>query len=664
MRLRLLLLLSLCLPPSWVAAQWIPLGPEGGDVRSLAYDPRNPHRIYLGTSAGQLYLSDDSGASWTRFARLGDGNDYVLDNIAVDPTDSNVIYVAAWSVENNHGDLFRTRNRGRTWQTLPPLGGKSIRALALAPSDPKIVVVGTLDGVFRSWDGGETWDRISPAGHREIKNIESIAVDPRRPEVIYAGTWHLPWKTTDGGRTWSSIKRGIIDDSDVFSIIIDPANPQTVYASACSGIYKSESGGEEFRKIQGIPSSARRTRVLQQDPLNPLIVYAGTTEGLWKTSDGGRIWSRITAANVIVNDVLVDPRQPSRVLIATDRSGVLASNDAGQHFFASNRGFSHRKVTALLADRRHSGTLYAGVVNDKEFGGIFLTRDWGASWQQLNTGLRGHDVFTLAQADDGVILAGTNRGIFAYSAAEDSWRGMNLVLREKSVPARTLWVKGKKQVITRTEWNKSELKARVAQLATAPSRWYAATSEGLFLSLDQGRSWTGGPVLGKQNFVALDVANAGQHVLAATRDAIFGSRDGGNNWVQAHLPDYVTVIQCAALAPRALWITSREGAFFSKDDGTTWEHIVVGVPGRNLTCINYDSEGKRLLGITTTNEVFESRDDGASWVRTAEPGWMIRGLSIAGKRLLAITAFDGVVAQPTAEAQAERRASPAGGTMN
>ena len=129
------------------------------------------------------------------------------------------------------------------------------------------------------------WQRISPEGHADIKNIESLAVDAQNPDVIYAGTFHLPWKTMDGGRTWQHMKQGIVDDSDVFSIIIDYSNNSNIYLSACSGIYKSESAGAQFSKVQGMPFSARRTRMLHQDPSNPSVVYAGTTEGLWKTAD-------------------------------------------------------------------------------------------------------------------------------------------------------------------------------------------------------------------------------------------------------------------------------------------------------------------------------------------------------------------------------------------
>ena len=212
-----------------------------------------------------------------------------------------------------------------------------------APSDAKVLLAGTLEGVYRSEDSGVTWNEISPPGSREIHEVESLAVDPGDVNVIYAGTWHLPWKTDDGGKSWNNIKQGIIDDSDVFSIILDPLKPKTVFLSACSGIYKSESAGARFRKIEGIPSTARRTRVLKQDPANREIVYAGTTEGLYKTLDGGKTFKLLTDDDVIVNDVFVDPRDSNHVLLATDRGGVMTSTDGGATFALSNEGFQNAR---------------------------------------------------------------------------------------------------------------------------------------------------------------------------------------------------------------------------------------------------------------------------------------------------------------------------------
>jgi photosystem II stability/assembly factor-like uncharacterized protein len=658
-RLVLCLLLPLSLPawPQTARPAWTVLGPEGGDARSLALDPRDPSRVYLGTSAGQLYVSQDAGAHWNRLAYLGGRNDYVLDHVIVDPADSSHIYVAAWSIEDNSaGDLFVTRDGGKTWNTLPALHGKSIRSFAMAASDPKILVAGTLDGVFRSRDAGQTWERISPANHAEIKNIESLAVDPGNPDVIYAGTWHLPWKTDDGGRNWHSIKNGVIDDSDVFSIIVDPVDTRIVYASACSGIYKSESAGELFHKVQGMPFSARRTRVLRQDPSNSLIVYAGTTEGLWKSTDAGATWGRITPPNVIVNDVSVDPVNPARLLLATDRGGILASNDSGQSFTPSNSGFSHRQVASVVTGRGDPATLYAGVVNDKEFGGVFVSHDGGAHWQQMNAGLSGDDIFSLAQAESGELLAGTNRGVLLYDPKTARWQPANLVLNEKiTTIARRVPKSKKPKLIEKREVVRGEIRGRVTQVAVTPREWLAATAMGLFVSLDQGRSWHGGPVIGQQDFFS--VAATGDEVAAATPSGVSLSHDGGKTWTVASVPSYVTRIFGVTLAPNRLWIMTREGAFYSPDSGQTWSHIIVGIPGMQAVSIHYDAAAERTLAVASNGEVFASRDDGATWTRAADAGWPLRSVRIAGNRLLGITPFSGIVASPVASAEQSPPAS-------
>jgi photosystem II stability/assembly factor-like uncharacterized protein len=644
------ILLSVACVAQTAAPHWVLLGPEGGDARSLAYDQHDPSRLLLGTSAGELYLSTDGGAQWSRFAHLGAANDYVLDNVAIDPRNSNTIYVAAWSVETVGGDLFRSRDGGRTWQALPGMRGKSIRALSLAPSNPDVIVVGALDGVFRSRDAGQNWERISPPNHAEIKNIESIAIDPRDPSVIYAGTWHLPWKTEDGGANWHSIKEGIIDDSDVFSIIIDPTNRKIIYLSACSGIYKSYDAGATFRKIQGIPDTARRTRVLQLDPSNSLVVYAGTTEGLFKTVDAGYTWRRVGPENSIINDVLIDPRRPARVLLATDRGGVLASDDGGKTSMSSNRGFSHRQVSSVIAS---GDTIYAGVVNDKEFGGVFVSRDAGAHWEQMNAGLSGEDIFTLAFGEAGSLLAGTNRGIFLYDPATSKWHPSNLVLTEKTVMAPEM-VNKKKKYVTRREFVKSQLRGPVMRIATTPQRWIAATPSGLYVSLDGGASWHGGALLAESNFI--DVSALGEHVAAATPDALLLSTNGGTVWSIAKLPKYVSRLSGAALEPDRIWITTREGAFFSTDAGETWEHVIVGMPAMQVVSIAYDAANSRALGVASNGEIYSSAN-GKEWTRAGEPGRALRSVSVAGNRIYGITQFSGIVA--AGSAATERAATPA-----
>ncbi len=633
------------------AGQWTSLGPDGGDVRSLNFDPKNPDRIYLGTSTGSLFLSNDGGHNWTRLAHLG-GDDNVLDHITIDPQNPKHIYVSAWSVENQQsGDVYRSHDGGNNWEALPGMHGKSVRALAMSASDSSVLVVGALDGVYRTKNGGNSWERISPASLAEVKNIESIAVDPRNPDVVYAGTWHLAWKTANGGASWQHINKGMIDDSDVFSVIVDATDSSVVYASACSGIYKSESAGDLFHKLQGIPFSARRTRVLKQDPNSPGTVYAGTTEGLWKTTDGGKTWKHATNSEIVVNDVLIDPRNSNRVLLATDRSGVLASDNGAQTFTASNHGYTHRYVSSILADQNDPNAILVGVVNDREWGGVFSTRDGGQSWQQKSAGLGGRDVFALQQTANGGLIAGTNKGMFLLDRSASQWRPINNIVNEKVAARVVKGKKGAKASKTPAVVVRSVLDARVSDIEVTPRRWLAATSAGLLSSSDQGKSWTGGPVLGKTDFVAVE--SEGELVVAATRTNVLYSTNSGTTWQQAPLSSYITSIHGVTLTPNGeILIASREGAFRSSDSGSTWEHVVNGIPDKNISSIAYDQGRKRLLATSTnTGVVFESKDNGRTWHRGPDSGYPLRRISVVRGRFVGATPFDGVIVQPENEAE-------------
>jgi GTP cyclohydrolase II len=176
-----------------------------------------------------------------------------------------------------------------------------------------------------------------------------------------------------------------------------------------------------------------------QDPENLQVVYAGTTEGLYKTVNGGKTFTLMTGSDVIINDVYVDPGDSNRVLLATDRGGVLTSNDAGVSFTPSNQGISERKIAALLVDDHNDSgdapaVLYAGIVNDKQFGGVFRSVDNGAHWEQLGAGLDGRDVFALAETKDGAIVAGTSHGIFVLGSAADPPAAAGNLARVPPVP--------------------------------------------------------------------------------------------------------------------------------------------------------------------------------------------------------------------------------------
>jgi photosystem II stability/assembly factor-like uncharacterized protein len=630
------------------AVTWFPLGPYGGDARSFATDSHDPKHIYLGTATGWLYESRNGGKSWSRLSQIEKRNDLVVKQILTDPRNSQQLLVGAYSLDRTDGGLFLSSDGGRTWTTQPDMRGQSVRALARSTSNPDILVAGTLEGVFRSVDAAKHWSLISPRGSTEIHEIESLAVDPTNPQVIYAGTWHLPWKTTEGGAHWKNIKEGIIEDSDVFSILVDPAQPQIVYASACSGIYKSTDGAAEFKKVQGIPSAARRTRKLAQDPQHPQTVYAGTTEGLYRTLDGGVHWDRLTGPDVIVNDVYVDPADSGHILLATDRGGVLSSNDFAASFVASNTGFSARQVTAFAVDPRKPANVYVGVVNDKETGGVFQSLNGGVSWRQDSDGLGGRDVFSLGLTPDGVLLAGTNHGIFRL--ADDFWVDSSAPMAPR---------KGSRAAVQRAAMQKSAVQKTAATRPGAPvdriddvvyaltqnkAMLFAGTSQGLLRGNLDGTQWE--PVrslaLPEVRYIAMQRLT----VLVAGLKQMALSLDAGEHWTPVGLPGGLTQVSAIAVDDqKTLWVGGREGVFFSPDNGANWK------PLRDLAInqvdgIYFDPAGDRLLMTCADTGVVFSVSAIEHKVNYWDSGWKLRFARSMGDYLLGVTLYDGVVVQP------------------
>jgi photosystem II stability/assembly factor-like uncharacterized protein len=642
------------------AANWLPFGPDGGDARSFAVDPHDRAHLYLGTLTGWIYESRNGGAEWKRLAWVGKRNDLALDSIVVDNSNSKRILVGAWVLGSPAGGLYISNDGGVNWESDADMRGQSIRALEAAPSDPKILVAGTLKGVYRSTDGGEHWQLISPEGSQEIHEVESIAIDPANPQIIYAGTWHLPWKTTDGGANWTSIKQGVIEDSDVFSILVDPKDPNVVYASACSGIYKSQNGGEKFQKVQGIPSTARRTRVLMQDPQNLNIVFAGTTEGLYRTGDSGGAWQRTTGPEVIVNDVYVDPANTNRILLATDRGGVLASNDGGYSFLPSNNGFSARQITSYIADAAHPATIYVGVVNDKAWGGVFVSDNGGLSWSQKSGGLNGQDVFSLGQASDGTVLAGTGHGI--YRLEGELWSRVNNVSfgeHQSSQPVSPP-VAEKKVVHAAKSTGKARggaakkrpeaasayaFDANVNAIARDGDMLYAATSAGMLRSVTAGESWK--LVAGLEHQDWSFVSTARSWVVAATLKSAMLSPDGGQRWEAVKLP--TTLEQLAAVAvddAGGVWVGGRDGIFVSEDRGATWQSLK-NLSIRDVNSLFYDVSSQRMLiTANSKNTIAFAVHLPDRTVNYWNSGWNLRLVRPVGDHLVGATLFDGIVVQP------------------
>ncbi|MGH9366277.1 MAG: hypothetical protein ACRD3M_01225 [Thermoanaerobaculia bacterium] len=314
------------------------------------------------------------GDAWTSNLSL----DSALLPLAADPRDSLAVYAGASS------NLYKTLDGGTTWGIVGSLpAGSPVFSLAIDPTGQRVYAgsQGVAD-VFRSVDGGSTWEALSFGGSLGAYP-RSLAVDPSNAGIVYAGLARdgLPGgsllKSTDSGATWTATIAGLPTAGGgpaVLAIVIDPQTPSVLYAGLDrSGVYKSVNGGIRW-EAAGLPSHT--VNGLAVDPTATSTLYAATAAGMFKTTDGASSWRESSSG-------LRDPG-----------GSVLA-------------------MQAVAIDPIHPQTLYAGAA---QMGGVYRSLDGGATWGPWNEGLTDPRVLSLAIDSTGTQLhAGTRAGVFDRS---------------------------------------------------------------------------------------------------------------------------------------------------------------------------------------------------------------------------------------------------------
>ena len=632
--------------------RWEVTGPFGGDVRTMVAAPDNPNLLILGTSDGQLFRSTDGAATWRRIKPGIGKRGLSIDNLVIDPHNSQILYAGAWAVAdgmNNEMGVFKSEDGGDTWKLLPDTKGLYILSLDIAPADSNILFAGAKTGLFRSANAGQTWEKIDTSAYPEIHNINSVACDPTNPQIIYAGTHHLAWKTLDDGKTWKLVQKGVVDDSDIMGITVDDHNAKLVYINACSGIYRSDSAGEKFIKVPGIPFSARRTYALLPHPTDPKIVFAGTSEGLWRTKDGGKRWMLLTPKTTVIRAIVIHPDKPKRLYIASDDSGVQVSDNLGDDFTDANNGFIHRHILAFLTDASERGRVLASVYHDGSLGSIFASNDGGETWEASSKGLATRDVFSLHQSieNPAVIYAGTNAGVYRSNDKGATWAyvGKETIKPPTKKPTRTrrgrhaeLLVPanndsatvasstsiGRYQTVavqkSSTRKNTKAAKPEAKPKADATQKSKRPVKKPVEEPLEPaGLSLFD---LNKQVDGIGEIIDAeGQRVLfAAASDGLYRTIDEKQGWEKVSISGYegrVFVIATHKGTPGRIYIGTQQGIFVSKDFGFTWENLRLEKNGNDpaVKAIAQATNDPDNMLIGTNQFVYRSTNGGRSWVK-------------------------------------------------
>jgi photosystem II stability/assembly factor-like uncharacterized protein len=483
---KLLILLSVLLSATPLAAQWRRAGLYGADVRALIVDPARPDTLYVGTSGGEVYVSTDGAKSWTN-PRYGiPFPNYIVDNLVLDR--EGVLWAASWGLWGG-GVIAVSSDSGRTWERRDAgLEDFSVRAIAVDPNDANFVVVGGLTGVYRSRNAGRTWTKIS-----DQINVESLAIDPRSQDRIFVGTWRQGWRTDDGGKSWKHVADGMVLDTDMFHITIDPAKPDNVWVATCGWVYNSQNGGDKWTRYRD-GFNNRRIHDVDIDPCDKDVVYAGSVAGLYRTEDQGKSWYVVTDESLVINSVVLHPQRPQRIVLGIEGDGVYLSNDRGKTFQRTSDGLHNLRITNIAPDPFKKNRVYASVVFGGNASGIYRSDDAGKTWEKASkVALPEVLSMTIATEADAEVkfIAGTEKGFF-YSNDAEEW----------------------------TQAEPSSFPIRVDKvLRFNRNRAFAATAEGVFTTRDSGRSWYR---LGGAKNRAIDIAIAsleGNKALVAMTSA-------------------------------------------------------------------------------------------------------------------------------------------------
>lgn len=355
--------------PHLKALQWREIGPfRGGRVNAVAGRPDQPLVYYFGSTGGGLWKTENAGLSWYN---ISDGYFQTgsIGAIALAPSDPNIIYVgtgehAVRGVASSHGDgVYRSDDGGASWRHIGLSGSRQIAAILVHPQQADWLYVAVQGaaygpsedrGIYRSTDGGKHWERILFIN--STTGVSDLSMDPSNPRILYAGSWdhqRQPWHIRSGG----------------------PG----------SGLWKSTDGGENWTRLSnGLPAAMGKTAIAVS-PADPERLYANLEAergGVYRSDDGGRSWQQVSASRSTIarawyfTEIVPDPRDPETVYVLNDP--LLRSTDGGKTF--TEIPTPHVDQHALWINPLHPEQLIVG--ND---GGAAVSVDGGCSWSsQMN----------------------------------------------------------------------------------------------------------------------------------------------------------------------------------------------------------------------------------------------------------------------------------------
>ncbi len=569
-------------------------------VARIAVDPRDSQRVFaatMGTLFSRnpdrgLYRSADGGGTWENVLFLSDSTGCI--DVVVHPTSPDTVYAAMWErIREPHrrsyggvtSGLYRSTDGGDSWSELSsglPNNSRLVGriGLAISPSHPNVLYaiyadnVGPLLGVYKTVDGGDSWQRIDKPSMAGVFAsfgwwFGNIRVSPVDPEVVYAVGFDV-YKTSNGGQTWSNTSLGV--HVDHHGLAISVSDPDFVVDGNDGGIYLSNNAGDNWSKVRNLPITQFYT--CEIDEQLPQRLYGGTQDNGTNRTQTGRLddWQHIFGGDGFY--VLVDPTD-NRFVYAEFQFGNLArSTNGGASFQRARNGISSGERSnwnaPVVFNPQNPKSLYFGTER------IYKSSNRAQSWQPISPGLSNgpgeNQVFgtvstiAVAASDTFFVYAGTDDGnVWATQNGGQSWRKLS-----GDLP---------------TRW--------VTRLAVDP-----ADERTVFVTLSGFR-------------------------LDSYMPHIFMSEDAGEAWldISGNLPDApINDVIVDEQMPGTLYIASDVGVFVTHDLGQDWQPVIDGLPNVPVNDIDFHASTRTLVAATYGRSMYRLDVGSATDVRSRPSG--------------------------------------------
>ena len=672
---------------------WRMIGPHrGGRTVGVAGIPDQPNVFYIGVNNGGVWKTDDYARTWRPiFDSQPTGS---IGALAVAPSNPNIIYVGTGEglqrPDLSTGDgMFKSTDAGATWTYLGLSDAQQIGAVLVDPRDPNRVYVAVLGhpygpneqrGVFKSNDGGATWQKI--LYNDENTGAEALAFDPTNPDIVYADMWAArlgPWensgwtgktcglfRSTDGGTTWNQLTKGLPTPDQGLGRIgfaIAPNDPSRMYATVeateLGGIYRSDDAGQSWtltnheERVYGRTSDFAEVKV---HPVDKNIIYVANTS-TYRSTDGGVTFTAFKGApgGDDYHTIWINPKNPEIIMLASDQGATLTVNEgkSWSSWYNQPTAQFYHVITDnefpynVYGAQQESGSV--GIANRGNDGEITF-REWhpvaADEWAyiapdplhpNLIYGGKCTRYDKLTEQAQNVAPEAIRTGKYRYLRTSP--------LMFSPVNPHVLYVAANVLFKTSTGGDTWE----VISPDLTREKPDVPSSIGIFTTPDLAKQARRGVIY------ALGLSPIDEKVIwAGTDDGYIQTTiDGGKHWKNV-TPSAITSWnkiagmdaghydkKTAYAAVNCIRLDDQKPHIYrTHDGGSTWQEIVKGLPDNGpVNAVREDPVRKGLLFAGTERAVFVSFDDGDNWhpLRLNMPASSIRDLVIHNADIVVAT---------------------------